>query len=401
MIGLRGRPDDSECPPGSATVGPCACHPTVAILWQRFGPYHLARLQAAERALRAHGWSVVGLEVAGADEYAWDRPGGSVSRRTLFPEVAYASLDARRIRRAVTSALDAIGPAAVCINGWAVPEAVAALRWCRARKRRAVLMSESFEPSKSPIKEWVKRRRVRRFHAAIVGGSWHASYLSSLGFARPIELGYDVVDNRHFAEGGAWAGARCGSLAGNPYLFANVRFLERKGIDALLRAYARYRMRAASAHAGRPVWHLVISGGGEKEPFWKRLALDLDVADTVHWPGFLQYAEVAAAYRSAGMFVHPARREAWGLVVNEAAAAGLPLIVGRRVGAACELVRDGENGFLVDPDDEHALAGVVTHIATMPDEARAAMGAASRRLAARFEPERFGEAVRRSITGAA
>jgi hypothetical protein len=401
MIGSQvRRPDDCESP-RSATVGPCARQPTVAILWQRFGPYHLARLQAAERALRAHGWSVVGLEVAGADEYAWDRPGGLVSPRTLFPHEAYASLDARSIRRAVTSALDAIQPAAVCINGWAVPEAVAALRWCRTRKRRAVLMSESFEPSKSPIKEWVKRQRARRFDAAIVGGSWHASYLSSLGFARPIEFGYDVVDNRHFAEGRAWAGARCGSLAGHPYLFANVRFLERKGIDALLRAYARYRTRAEATDAGTPVWHLVISGSGEMEVPWKQLALDLDVADTVHWPGFLQYAEVAAAYRSAGMFVHPARREAWGLVVNEAAAAGLPLIVGRRVGAACELVREGENGFLVDPDDEEALAGAVRRIATMPDEARAGMGAASRRLAARFEPERFGEAVRRSVTGAA
>ena len=133
------------------------------------------------------------------------------------------------------------------------------------------------------------------------------------------------------------------------------------------------------------------------EDEWKALARELGVDDMVHWPGFLQYHDLPAVYRSAGAFVHPARREAWGLVVNEAAAAGLPLIVGRRVGAACELVRDGENGFLVDPDDTESFAAVLSRVARLSEAARQRMAEASRRIVACFGPERFGQALARCL----
>ena len=233
-----------------------------------------------------------------------------------------------------------------------MPEAVAALGWCRSNRRRGILMSETFEPSRNPLKTYMKQRRVRQFDAALVGGWLHAGYLASLGYpSNRTEIGYDVVDNQHFNRAVPSFTGRCAGVCEKRYFLANTRFLKRKGIDALLRAYARYRALEVQQRPGSAPWHLVISGSGEMERPWKQLAGELRVADTVHWPGFLQYQDLPSMYRSAGVFVHPARQEPWGLVVNEAAAAGLPLIVGRHVGAACELVRDGENGFLVDPDD--------------------------------------------------
>jgi glycosyltransferase involved in cell wall biosynthesis len=178
------------------------------------------------------------------------------------------------------------------------------------------------------------------------------------------------------------------------YFFANMRFLQRKGGDALLRAYARYR---ELAEPGERVWKLVISGSGEEETRWKRLASSLSLEEQVVWPGFLQYDELPAAYQYAGAFVHPARQEPWGLVVNEAAAAGLPLLVGRNVGAACELLRDGVNGLLVDPDDWEAVAHGLLRLTRLTDSERKAMGAASRRIASEFGPTRFGRAVRRCL----
>jgi glycosyltransferase involved in cell wall biosynthesis len=255
-------------------------------------------------------------------------------------------------------------------------------------------MSETFESSSNPMRMLVKRWRVRRFERALVGGRVHADYLTRLGYPRDrVEIGYDVVDNRHFAR----AMAPYGVAMEKRYFFANTRFLARKGVDALLRAYARYRA-LETGRSGQPApWDLVVSGSGPMERAWKGLARDFGVDNAVRWPGFLQYGELPAAYRSAGAFVHPARREAWGLVVNEAAAAGLPLIVGRRVGAACELVRDGENGFLVDPDDTEAFAAVLSRVARMGDAARRRMGDASRRIVAGFGPERFGQALVRCL----
>ena len=370
---------------------------TVAVIWQRLGPYHLARLEGAANALASSGRRVIGLEVAAQDEYEWlpvRHP--FVQRHTVFPSKQYSTLSARSIRQGVLDALQHLQPTAVCINGWAVPEAVAALGWCRANNRRAILMSETFEGSSNPVKTWVKRWRVRQFDAALVGGRLHTRYLASLGFpTHKVQIGYDVVDNEHFTRPAA-------PVVGIPksrYLFANTRFLQRKGIDALLRAYACYRDLQAQESNGAEPWHLVISGSGEMEAPWKRLAARLNVTDTVHWPGFVQYEHLPTVYRSAGIFVHPAREEPWGLVVNEAAAAGLPLIVGRRVGAACELVRDGENGFLIDPDDTKSVAALLVKVTRMSDTERRLMGDASRRIANDFGPERFGRALESLLKG--
>ncbi len=372
------------------------CGRRLCILWQRFGAYHLARLKGATEVLADVGWDVVGIEVAGRDEYPW-RPAthSGLQRRTLFPDGDYTRLAALAIRRRVASALDVLRPDAVCINGWAMPEAVAALWWARRAGARTILMSETFESSSNRLKRIVKKWRVARCDAAIVGGRLHAGYLAELGFPSDrIELGYDVVDNAHFAAPATAEPLWLGVVRPDQFFFANTRFLERKGIGSLLRAFARYR----SLHTGPlPPWRLVISGSGEMAGEWKQLASALGVDRHTHWPGFLQYDELPAAYQSAGAFVHSAREEPWGLVVNEAAAAGLPLIVGRKVGAACELVRDGENGFLVEPDNCEEFAERLLRLAGLPEGERRAMGAASQRLVSAFGPQRFGEALRRCL----
>lgn len=381
-----------------ASVIPARRSGPVAILWQRFGPYHLARLRGAARVLAGDGYEVVGIEVAGADHYDWRHvDDDAVARWTLFPRRGYEGLGAGDVRRAVTSVLDRLRASAVCINGWSAAEAVAALRWCGVNGSRAILMSETFESRFNPVKRTVRQWRVARCDAAVVGGRVHAQYLRDLGFrGRALELGYDVVDNAHFAAPARTAPSWVPGISRQQYFFANTRFLERKGIDALLRAYATY-LHCIPAGASSPPWHLVVSGSGTMERPWKHLAASLGVADRVHWPGFLQYDELPAAYQHAGAFVHPARREPWGLVVNEAAAAGLPLLVGRRVGAACELVRDGENGFLVDPDDTGAFAALLLKVWSLPVDERQAMGERSRQIISVFGPERFGQALRRCL----
>lgn len=358
----------------------------LVVIWQRFGPYHLARLQGASECIE----SVVGLEVAGADHYAWDAAAheGGYQRRTLFPDRQYALLTKSEICKAVRRTLDEEGPDAVAINGWAVPEALAALKWCKKNGRKAILMSESFVPSGSWLKEWVKARRVAKFDAALVGGRWHKEYLVSLGFPEDcIEIGYDAVDNAHFQEGAELARSKAAQLRAahqlpEKYFFANTRFLRRKNIDGLLRAFAMIGRKGGCS--------LVISGSGEEEENWKELAEELGIADCVVWPGFLQYDELPVYYGLAMGFVHPAYEEAWGLVVNEACAAGLPVIVGSRVGASCELVRDGGNGWLVDSHDDGSLRKALAGLIEAGDEGRRSMGERSRELVSGFGCDGFG-----------
>jgi glycosyltransferase involved in cell wall biosynthesis len=330
------------------------------------------------------GIEVHGIEVAREDPvYRWDVTEGSqgFARHTLFPDANYGAVPRQEIAVAVRAALDGIYPTAVAINGWSVPEALAALRWCREHGRVAILMSESHAAGRLrwPWKEWVKGYRVRQFDAALVGGRWHRDYVIQLGMPSDrVFVGYDAVENADFGTPGQVVNP---PVADRPYFFACSRFIKRKNLDGLITAYHRYR-----DEMGESAWNLVLSGDGAEMSRLKEKA----ATPSIRFPGFLQYRDLPGYYTGASAFIHPAKSEPWGLVINEAAASGLPLLVSRPTGAACELVRDGENGFLFDPLDPDDMTAAMVKMSRLSAQDRARMGNLSRELVANYGPERFG-----------
>lgn len=366
----------------------------IAVTWSRFGPYHLARLAGAARAMpQAH---IIGIEVAGEDaQYAWEKAHGAdgFDRVTVFDQSSYHDLSIRRIEAGVRDALDRVQPDAMATNGWSVPEARASLAWCRTNGRAAVVMSESKADDQCRVwwKELVKRHLVSRFDGALVGGRPHRAYLERLGFpADRIFFGYDAVDNAYFAAGAAAARADAAALRrqyGLPdrYFFVCTRFIRRKNIAGLLRAYAAYRHLA-----GADAWDLVIAGGGPEAAAYSELASDLSLAECVHWQGFVQYGALPVYYGLASAFIHPAITEAWGLVLNEAAASGLPILSSRTVGAASELVQDRRSGLLFDPLSEKSMTDSLLAFTRTSDAERARMAETSRAIVQNWGVDRFG-----------
>ncbi len=363
----------------------------VAILWSRFGPYHFARLRGAAELLGCG--EVIGLEIASTDQtYGWDLVPEcrSIKRKTLFPSCSYEQIAPRSISMRVSNALNALKPGAVAVNGWALPEARAAIGWCRRAGARCILMSESKEDDSPRLwwKEIIKRHLVQRCDSALVGGSPQAEYLRKLGFKGEIFLGYDVVDCDYFRKGAAavrhdQAQIRARLSLPQSYFFACSRLIPRKNIDGLLKAYAKYR----AAFAGES-WGLVIAGSGQEDERLRLLQRELGL-DSVVWPGFVQYDALPFYYGLASAFVHPALSEPWGLVVNEAIASGLPVLVSRTVGAQYELLAEGENGYAFDPADEDDLAIKMLMLARMDDAAHARLSNAASRIAAEWTPARF------------
>ncbi len=88
-------------------------------------------------------------------------------------------------------------------------------------------------------------------------------------------------------------------------------------------------------------------------------------AHAIHRPGFLQVGDLPRWYAHAGAFVLPSLMEPWGLVVNEAAASGLPLLVSNRAGCSATLVPDpeGTTGARFDPMDVEGIAAKMSWIA--------------------------------------
>ena len=120
----------------------------------------------------------------------------------------------------------------------------------------------------------------------------------------------------------------------------------------------------------------------------------------MHLPGFVQYPLLPAYYGLAGAFVHASSIEQWGLVVNEAMACGLPVIVSRTCGCAGSLVRDGENGTTFDPQDVSALTQCLSRMASASGVARATMAARSREIAGAWGVARFASGLAAAVSEA-
>ena len=370
--------------------------PHVVVQWSRFAPYHLARLRAAHWLVTDRGGRLTAFETAGSDAvYGWQTESDARFKHIqVFPDATFETLAPRDVVLGVTDALDRLDPDAVAINSYSAPDAQAALLWCRRNRRTAVCMMESKadDAARSPLREWLKGRLVCQFDAALAGGTPQRAYLERLGFPpAAIFEPYDVVDNGYFreaAEAARRAPDPTRDLPGlddpTPFFLASNRFVARKNLPRLLRAYGAYRQRAEAP------WRLVMLGDGPERDALERLA---DEVGGVTFAGFRPLAELPAYYGRAGALVHPALVEQWGLVVNEALAAGLPVVVSDRVGAATDLVRDGETGFSFDPEDADALADRLERVATMSGEAREAMGRRGQEAVDAWSPERFADGL--------
>jgi glycosyltransferase involved in cell wall biosynthesis len=112
-------------------------------------------------------------------------------------------------------------------------------------------------------------------------------------------------------------------------------------------------------------------------------------------------AALPACHGLAGAFGHAGTSEQWRLLVDEAMASGLPVLVSERCGCAHDLVKGGSNGFTFDPYDVDELAGLMQRVAAMTDERRRAMGRASQTIVADWGPDRFANGLMRAVEAAA
>lgn len=374
----------------------------LAILCAAVTPYHAARFRAAATVVES--LTVVATRNDGAFDGCLAHDTGPYRTMRLFKGRAdyEGGVTHGAVRAAVTAALERIGPDAIAAAGWHAPESLAAIAWARRRGVPLILMAESQRDDvrRSPLREGAKRRVVSLFDAALVGGPPHADYAAALGIPRPrVHFGYNAVDNDHFSSGAAAARADAQQIRArhglpSAYVLASSRFVAKKNLVALVRAYAAARRRVPHAP------DLVILGDGPDRTAVETAIAAAGIGDTVHLPGFRRYADLPAYYGLAAGFVHAATHEQWGLVVNEAMASSLPVVVSNRCGAGRTVVTDGRDGVLVDPATDGIASGLVA-LCTMPAERRAAMGEAAARTIAEWGPRRFATGLEAALSSAA
>ncbi|QFS50327.1 glycosyltransferase [Nostoc sphaeroides] len=384
----------------------------IVVIFYNIGGYHAARLRAAYAACKQKGWTFSAIQVT---DNTKEHPWGDVEQEITFPlktllPIATTSPSTPRNQESTVpasllpSCLDTLQPNILAIPGWGFPISRVALAWCRKHNVPTILMSESKWDDekrqwwKEQLKSWLY---VKKYNAALVGGKLHRDYLIKLGFPHErVFLGYDAVDNDYFTQRAEIARLdpdkarhRQPKIPAKPYFIVVTRLIKRKNVYQLVEAFAAYRQQIGDVQA----WDLVICGSGEEELSIRNLIVEQKLSDCVHLPGFITYQAIGDWYGLANAFVHPALQEQWGLVLNEACASRLPVLCSRSVGAASELVDNGKNGLLFDPQSREDMTYALLAIHQMNLDSRSKMGQFSQKIVANYAPQNFADGLLKAV----
>jgi glycosyltransferase involved in cell wall biosynthesis len=295
--------------------------------------------------------------------------------------------------------LERNNPETVVVGGYDYAAFWAALYWAKRRRKKSLIILEShfLDRPRNRFREHVKRFLVSRCDAALVDGTRHRDYAVSLGVppdrvfikggAGPVDVDLYRREMDRLRPGKA---DHCRALGVPRRNFLYVgRFSSEKNLMVLLRAYSRLRKGGCSD------WGLILVGDGPDRREMERFIRDQDLPG-VHLPGFKQREEVPFYYAISDVFVLPSVSEPWGLVVVEAMACGLPVLVSDRCGCFPDAVREGENGFSFNPAREEDLY-VRMKCFTLDTYDLQGLGARSSEIAADFAPGKAADEYRRAI----
>lgn len=328
---------------------------TILFYWENIGPTHNDRLQALSREL-GDEWRIVVVERSSKSlVYDWENAAqGEYLTRTLFDRAESVQnwRFAWNLWRAIA---DAKPDAAffcdyhlwpVMLNAW----------WLRVTRRSIFIMLDSkFDDfPRNLIRELSKRPYFLPYNGAITASCRSRDYLRIHGIPESrVEFGYDTISVDRIRE-----------LAGDLVTTAPIAYTERdfvvvarlvpkKNLDLALEAYRDW---VDMTHGTRK---LHLCGSGPLEDALRAKCQELKISDRVVFHGFLQSDQISSILSRSLCLLLPSTEEQFGLVVNEALAVGLPVIVSTAAGSCDVLVRPGINGFICQPRDPECWAALM------------------------------------------
>ena len=266
------------------------------------------------------------------------------------------------LRLKILHTLVKLRPDILIIHGYSAPTSLVALGLSRLLGTKTLLRGDTRLPGHHKTQPYLARlakaRTLRAFDGCLSIGSLNRDYYLHYGVeARNIFHAPFCVDNARFKtaiiDRPRLRNAKRHALGvedkGLVVLFAS-KLLRRKRPADLLSAFANLAPRY-------PSLYLVIAGAGEESHACEESVRAAGLVQRVKFLGFVNQSQLPRLYAASDIFVLPSEDEPWGLVINEAMAAGLPVIVSDDVGAAADLVQDRNTGIVYPMGDIAALTG--------------------------------------------
>ncbi len=371
------------------------------VVWliQSLVPYHHARFNAFSKQ---NGIDGILVQVTDRDNFSvleFETSDRAYELKTLFPGQTRDSISSHQLRDAFAALMESVMPECICVSGWGMEIGWASQHWALKNSVPMVMFSEStsYDEPRTRGKEWIKSQLVRTCSAALVGGQPHKEYIVDLGMdPKAVSLGHNVVDSSFFAEVAFVRPDAVSSwMEEDPFFLICTRFGRKKNIPSVVRAYPQYRN--LCKEAGIEPIRFALAGDGDLRAEIEQAISEEQVESDMILLGAMKYKTLPWLYQNCQALVHASTTEQWGLVVNEAMAACVPVIVSSRTGSAPDLVKEGDNGMQFDAYDINDIARALFEFTKLTPEQRAPMGQRSREIIEDWGPDRFASGLNDAV----
>jgi 1,2-diacylglycerol 3-alpha-glucosyltransferase len=366
----------------------------IVTIWKTYGAYHLARAKAITDVFTDASVTCFSHCASDRKEYPFFKD--KFSNHEVIVDCDDAELDFKTSFQNTFRLLSHYQPDLILTCGYERPESLASVVYAKTKAAKVFLMLDN-QIDDSPRKWLIERTKslyLQLFDGFLIGGNTHLDYLKHLGVAsNKVAFGYNCVDNHAIALCAEKIRQDIPAPEINYFLCVS-RLIEKKNIPALLNAYVIYKQSVLDSGDRQP-WQLLICGDGSLKDNLIAQISAMNLSDHVSLLGRIDdIEELVRYYTFARALILPSHHnEQWGLVVNEAMAARLPVIVSKQCGCSQHLVEDGVNGFRFDGYSVHELA---THMLWMHNNQTllADMGEKSWGIVQRYTPNHFAHNVK-------
>lgn len=356
----------------------------VLLIWDRMGDYHRARWKAVQDIFDDR--LVFAADLGTSDDlYRWM----STEPDKLFFVLSRKPTNVVDIKRVLVFCriLSKANISTVCIPGYGRLEYLLFLFYSWLTHRKVILFAESWYPSRFPLDQIKSIFLKITCTGFLVSGKRAALHFINALKIHRIRIGtcYSVVDNDHFKSHGI-----TNHKSGPKRLLCVARFGTEKNLGLLIDAFKNSDL---SKHG----WQLCIVGDGPlKSQLIDQIGDSNSHVTLLDWQA---YELLPAIYAASNVFILPSKFEPWGLVVNEAMAAGLPVILSDAVGSAPDLLKVNVNGWMFQADKLHELVEILNELCITSPNRLESMGAESQRIIENYSLTTFARNLKVLVEG--
>jgi len=314
--------------------------------------------------------SPYGFDLYNKTEAWWD---------CLFPDNSNKQLTKYQIKNKIFSKLNEIKPDVVIAGSIVFYSGAIALRWAKKNKRKFIMFDDA---KATDLKRNILVQGIKNLITRQIDALWLPSTDYEQGYAALLNkkkihffYGYDCIDNEHFKYKGERA-------FDNQTIICVARLVPIKNFENLLKAWR-------AVEENNHNYRLVIIGDGPLLNELKKIA-GLNLLKRVDFFGAMPNEEVLKYLHASDALILPSWAESWGLVVNEAMAAGLPVLLSNTVNAAGTLLKEGVNGYGFSPGNVSEMQQKVVDFIGLPETAKKQMSVNSLKIINTMDFENMG-----------